>query len=232
MNDITGPLRLATGSHQAGSGKGCAMNVISWETGETEITDFPACSARPLARIVQKVNDTICTTHGDPVPPEYLCPECSMTVLELGHATIGTSGATREQEAAWLAEMLDSDWGVAQYADGEVRKVITAVADLYRRRAAGNEPTENEWHDAARAALAAADAAAAAAYAAAVRADAAASAAYVTADAAASAADAADVSRVEFARQAISAWHRIVGTSPAPPEPAKVTAAIRKMQAV
>jgi hypothetical protein len=29
--NITEPLRLATGSHKAGSGKGCAMNVISWE---------------------------------------------------------------------------------------------------------------------------------------------------------------------------------------------------------
>ena len=33
--NITEPLRLATGSHAAGSGQGCAMNVISWENGDT-----------------------------------------------------------------------------------------------------------------------------------------------------------------------------------------------------
>ena len=27
MNEITNPLRLAVGSHVAGSGKGCAMNA-------------------------------------------------------------------------------------------------------------------------------------------------------------------------------------------------------------
>jgi hypothetical protein len=31
---ITHPLRLASGSHQPGSGKGCAMNVISYINGD------------------------------------------------------------------------------------------------------------------------------------------------------------------------------------------------------
>ena len=31
---ITHPLRLARGSHQPGSDKGCAMNVISYITGD------------------------------------------------------------------------------------------------------------------------------------------------------------------------------------------------------
>jgi len=52
MNDITEPLRLAVGSHSAGSGKGCAMNLISWENGDTTITDLPGCSDPMLARIV------------------------------------------------------------------------------------------------------------------------------------------------------------------------------------
>ena len=82
------PLQLATGSHQAGSGKGCAMNVISWENGDTTITDFPACSDPMLARIVQGVNDSICrhTTDG------ALCSSCSMKVLDLAHRTVGTGG--------------------------------------------------------------------------------------------------------------------------------------------
>ncbi|EUA42531.1 gp57 domain protein [Mycobacterium xenopi 4042] len=45
LDRITHPLRLAKGSHRPGSGKGCAMNVISYVNGETEITDFPTCSA-------------------------------------------------------------------------------------------------------------------------------------------------------------------------------------------
>jgi len=64
MNDITEPLRLAVGSHSAGSGKGCAMNLISWENGDTTITDLPGCSDPMLARIVQRINDSICT-HRD-----------------------------------------------------------------------------------------------------------------------------------------------------------------------
>ena len=49
VDRITNPLRLARGSHQPGSGKGCAMNVISYINGDEQITDFPATSARPLA---------------------------------------------------------------------------------------------------------------------------------------------------------------------------------------
>jgi len=71
MNDQ--PLRLATGSHKAGSGQGCAMNVISWENGDTIITDIPACADPMLARIVQGVNDSICT-HTD---TGLLCPTSS-----------------------------------------------------------------------------------------------------------------------------------------------------------
>lgn len=82
------PLRLAVGSHEAGSGKGCAMNVISWETGDTEITDFPECADLFLAALVQRVNDKYCT-HRD---GDLLCPSCSIEVLALAHRTVGTSG--------------------------------------------------------------------------------------------------------------------------------------------
>ena len=54
--DITRPLRLAVGSHSAGSGKGCAMNLISWENGDKTITDLPDCADPMLAKIVQRVN--------------------------------------------------------------------------------------------------------------------------------------------------------------------------------
>jgi len=80
------PLRLAVGSHQAGSGQGCAMNVVSWESGDTTITDMPDCADRVLARIVQRVNDMLCT-HRD---GDLLCPACSVLVLDLAHRTVGT----------------------------------------------------------------------------------------------------------------------------------------------
>jgi hypothetical protein len=50
---ITHPLRLARGSHQPGSGKGCAIKAISYINGDEQITDFTATSARPLAPFVQ-----------------------------------------------------------------------------------------------------------------------------------------------------------------------------------
>jgi hypothetical protein len=95
MFEITEPLRLAVGSHRAGSGKGCAMNVVSWESGDTTITDLPACTDPMLARLVQHVNDHYCT-HRD---GDLLCPPCSVDVLGLAHRTVGT-GSTGLSDAA------------------------------------------------------------------------------------------------------------------------------------
>jgi hypothetical protein len=78
FDSITHPLRLAKGSHQPGSGKGCAMNVISYTNGDTHITDFPGCSARPLAAFVQLCNDLLAG------PDDYLSPEHSLLALDLG----------------------------------------------------------------------------------------------------------------------------------------------------
>lgn len=93
MSELTQPLRLAVGSHEAGSGKGCGMNVISWENGDQQITDFPNCADPFLARIVQIFNDTWCdhVVHS-PVHPErgLLCAPCSVEVLDLAHRTVGT----------------------------------------------------------------------------------------------------------------------------------------------
>jgi len=106
MNDITEPLRLAVGSHSAGSGKGCAMNLISWENGDTTITDLPGCSDPMLARIVQRINDSICT-HRD---GDLLCPACSLIVLELAHRTVGTGTLTltdQERRVIWVKIAID-----------------------------------------------------------------------------------------------------------------------------
>jgi hypothetical protein len=94
VNIITEPLRLAIGSHTAGSGKGCAMNVVSWENGDTVITDLPDCSDFLLSRIVQRVNDAYCTHRRWSDPPfldDLLCARCSVKVLDLAHRTVGTS---------------------------------------------------------------------------------------------------------------------------------------------
>ena len=85
MNNIFEPLTLSSGSHKAGSGEGCAMNVISWENGDKTITDYPACSDRFLSRIVQGVNDALAGYSG------LLNPTNSIIALDLGHATVGTT---------------------------------------------------------------------------------------------------------------------------------------------
>jgi hypothetical protein len=87
VNNITEPLRLAAGSHQAGSGKGCAMNVISWENGDATISDMPDCADLFLAKVVQRVNDKHCRHVVDGL----LCPPCSVEVLALAHRTVGTN---------------------------------------------------------------------------------------------------------------------------------------------
>lgn len=92
-HDIFEPLQLAGGSHEAGSGKGCAMNVISWENGDSKITDFPACSDDFLSLLVQHYNDSL----ADDVTG-LLSPEHSVMVLELGHMTVGTSYNTLTQD--------------------------------------------------------------------------------------------------------------------------------------
>jgi hypothetical protein len=82
---ITHPLRLARGSHQPGSGKGCAMNVISYITGDEQVTDFPTRSARPLSLLVQTSNDLLAGPAG------YLLPDDSALALDLAWQTVGTA---------------------------------------------------------------------------------------------------------------------------------------------
>ena len=106
MSAVDHPLRLAVGSHRAGSGKGCAMNVISWESGDTKITDLPECADWVLARIVQRVNDSICT-HRD---GDLLCPACSVKVLDLAHRIVGTGThplTELERQRVWVRVAAD-----------------------------------------------------------------------------------------------------------------------------
>lgn len=145
---ITHPLRLARGSHQPGSGKGCAMNVISYINGDAQVTDFPSCSARPLSLLVQSSNDLLAGPDG------YLSPESSVVALDLAWQTVGTADVPDTVVHAWVAELLTNpQWGVLQYAPITAHKAILDIAQLHRIAASGDMPAIAEWDAAGRAAL-------------------------------------------------------------------------------
>jgi hypothetical protein len=151
LDRITHPLRLAQGSHQPGSGKGCAMNAISYINGDTAITDFPTCSARPLAILVQSCNDLLAGPGG------YLSPENSVLALELAWQSVGTADVADTVVHAWLAELLANPiWGVVQYAKITAVKAILDIAELHRNAARGDMPSIAAWDAADCAARAAA----------------------------------------------------------------------------
>ncbi|AYB69590.1 hypothetical protein SEA_KALAH2_103 [Mycobacterium phage Kalah2] len=209
LDRITHPLRLAQGSHQPGSGKGCAMNVISYINGDTVITDYPKCSARPLARLVQQCNDELADSDG------FLTPENSVLVLDLGWQTVGTADVPESVMLRWLRDILvDPVHGVVRHARPDGVAAISRVAELCARQASGVEVSGAEWRSAqvaAYGAYAATNAAAnAAAYAAANAANAADSTSNAAYAAGVAAADAADA-RVEFTRWAIARWRDLAG---------------------
>lgn len=153
LGRITNPLRLARGSHQAGSGKGCAMNVISYINGDEHITDFPATSARPLASFVQLCNDLLAEPDG------YLSPENSLLVLDLGWLTVGTADVADAVLHIWVTKLLTSPpWGVLRYAGDATAKAIADIAELHRTFVPGDTPPIAEWDSAARAGRAAGEA--------------------------------------------------------------------------
>ncbi|HZU46746.1 MAG TPA: hypothetical protein VFA16_05735 [Mycobacterium sp.] len=150
LDRITHPLRLAKGSHVPGTGKGCAMNVISYINGDAQITDFPSCSAGPLAVLVQSSNDLLAAPDG------YLSPENSVLALDLAWQTVGTADAPDSLVHAWLAELLVSpSWGVVRYAKLTAIKAIVDIAELHRVAASGHMPPLAKWDAAERAARAA-----------------------------------------------------------------------------
>jgi len=225
--------RVCVGIGPADGSKMCTMQVISWANGDTTITDLPDCSARPLTCLVQIVNDNSCT-HRD---GDLLCPDCSRAVLDLGWATVGTTGAPNPMVWAWLAELLDDPvWGVAQHTDDPAP--VVGVADLCRRIAAGDAPGRAEWesaHAAAHCACIAADDDTAAFYAYMTAINAITGGVHAAAAAhAASSASIADASddRLTHARHAITAWRRLTGLGTAVMDTAAETAAMTRMAAV
>jgi hypothetical protein len=257
-NTNVGPLRLAVGSHKAGSGRGCAMNVISWENGDSRISDMPDCTHPFLSRVVQRLNDSICEQRDGGL----LCADCSVIVLGLAHRTVGTADADPDgrvmvriaaEEAQRVAHM-NSDPRVQAAIDAALAWADTptnaAAAATYAAAAAAADATYAAAADAdaayaaraaARAAAAAtyvgaADAtyaAAAAAYAnAAYAAAAAARAAAATYAAAAADADAAAYAaagRVEQTERIIDRFRALTGHDTTAPDPTVTAQAITRM---
>jgi hypothetical protein len=148
LDRITHPLRLARGSHQPGTGNGCAMNVISYINGDHHVTDFPATSARPLSLLVQSSNDLLAGPDG------YLSPGHSVLALDLAWLTVGTADVPETVVHAWVAELLTNpDWGILQYAKLTAHAAIRDIADLHRAAAAGEMAPVADWDAAAREAL-------------------------------------------------------------------------------
>ena len=98
MSDITKPLRLSRGSHNEGKGRGCIMNVISWELGENPISDHPAGVARTLARFGHWANDSCCLENAS---SKLICAGHSDALLTQGHRTIGSAAV--ESHGVWMA---------------------------------------------------------------------------------------------------------------------------------
>ena len=211
MTNIQHPLRLAVGSHQAGSGQGCAMNVVSWESGDTTITDMPACADRVLARIAQRVNDMICT-HRD---GDLLCPSCSVLVLDLAHRTVGTGTVAlteMELRRVWVRIAADQARQVAHLnPDPRVMAAIKAAEGW-----CDGTVTAEQCRQAAYAAYNAANAA---------------NAAYANA-ACVDAANADADDQLKLAHRAIDVFEQHTGFKAGRPDPVVVTRAVEQMAQV
>jgi len=232
VSAIEHPLRLAVGSHQAGSGKGCAMNVVSWESGDTTITDMPACADGVLARIVQQANDSICT-HRD---GDLLCPTCSVKVLDLAHRIVGTGThplTKLDRCRAWVRVAADQARQVMHLTSAPEALAAIKAAEGW----CDGTVTAEQCRTAANAANAAANYAAYANAAANYAAYATAAAAYAAAAAAAKAYKYADATddyanadiRLQLAHRAVDVWCEWAGFTPTAPEPVIVTKAIEQM---
>lgn len=86
LDRITNPIIVSKGSYDRGTGKGCAMNVVSYMNGDVKITDYPKCSAPHLSRLVQRVNDRMADMWTG-----VLSPQNAVKAIELGSLTMGTS---------------------------------------------------------------------------------------------------------------------------------------------
>jgi hypothetical protein len=216
------------------------MNVISWENGDSRISDMPDCTHPFLSRVVQRLNDSICEQRDGGL----LCADCSVIVLGLAHRTVGTADADPDgrvmvriaAEEAQRVAHLNSDPRVQAAIDAALAwaDTPTYAAAAAAAAAAGRVVA----YAATRATHAAAYAAVYAAYAAgrveqtavadaarAARATYATYATYAAADAAAYAA----AGRVEQTERIIDRFRALTGHDTTAPDPTVTAQAITRM---
>lgn len=119
---------LTVGAQVPGSDRYCAMDWICHVRDEP-LTGFPSCSARPLARMVQVVNDSRGGQDG------CLTVRSSWDVLNLGILTVGTAELPDSAAALWMADLLDAPWSPSRIADPEVARVARIAAAFLRHYA-------------------------------------------------------------------------------------------------
>jgi hypothetical protein len=118
----------------------CGMQAVSWQSGDTVITDDPKCSSRYLSRLVQYLNDELADDESG-----FLSARDSMDVLDLGWLTVGTGDAGDEVAHRWFAELLDNPrWGVVRFLRGADRETCKAGARAHRMAAEGRDV---QWAD-------------------------------------------------------------------------------------
>jgi hypothetical protein len=126
--------RLSAGTGD-GYNKLCAMQSISWQRGDMKITEFPECSSRYLAILVQYLNDELADEISG-----YLSAEDALSALDLGWLTVGTGDAGPKVMHKWFAELLDSPrWGMVRFLRGGDREHCKALANAHRLAAGGHE---------------------------------------------------------------------------------------------
>ncbi len=125
--------QLRKGTYRPDVGGGCGMNVVAVYSGEVKITDYPACAAPPLSRLVQILNDDYADQDG------LLTPNESNVVLAIAALTVGTGSSSMSVVRAWVAELLSNpSWGLATAPlDPAAAKALTALAQALSTRARG-----------------------------------------------------------------------------------------------
>ncbi|MGH7743323.1 MAG: hypothetical protein ACREQ5_00675 [Candidatus Dormibacteria bacterium] len=110
------------------------MQILSWERGDPAFSQFPNCTAYPLAVLMQGLNDWVCRNW------DLLCPDCSMNVLRLAHDTVGTATPPPDRLLAWVAELFD----ITAHHNPD-QPLLKDAADLCRRSAKYPTLRSSDW---------------------------------------------------------------------------------------
>jgi hypothetical protein len=89
--NVDHPILLGRGGYNAREGRGCIMNVLSWEEGQRPVTDSPASVDPFLRQLGIWANDTCCSPfHSGRPDSRAICAKCTARLLEVGHRTVGS----------------------------------------------------------------------------------------------------------------------------------------------